>query len=153
MVEMYRGYLKTDIGWVEVSGTRDTITGINFVDEKYPDANGDSPAVQAGVRQLSEYFRGERTTFDLPLEFHGTEFQKKVWRALLDVPFGSTASYGDIARAIGNPKAVRAVGGANAKNPISIVAPCHRIIGSNGKLTGYGGGLWRKKWLLAHERD
>ncbi len=153
MVEMYRGYLKTDIGWVEVSGMRDTITGINFVDEKYPDANGDSPAVQAGVRQLSEYFRGERTTFDLPLEFHGTEFQKKVWRALLDVPFGSTASYGDIARAIGNPKAVRAVGGANAKNPISIVAPCHRIIGSNGKLTGYGGGLWRKKWLLAHERD
>ncbi len=153
MVEMYRGYLKTDIGWVEVSGTRDTITGINFVDEKYPDANGDSPAVQAGVRQLSEYFRGERTTFDLPLEFRGTEFQKKVWRALLDVPFGSTASYGDIARAIGNPKAVRAVGGANAKNPISIVAPCHRIIGSNGKLTGYGGGLWRKKWLLAHERD
>lgn len=151
MAELYRGYLKTEIGWVEVSGTRDAITGINFVDEKYPDADDNSPAVQAGVRQLSEYFRGERTTFDLPLEFRGTEFQKKVWRALLDVPYGKTASYGDIARAIGNPKAVRAVGGANAKNPISIVAPCHRVIGSNGKLTGYGGGLWRKEWLLAHE--
>ncbi len=151
MMKIYRAYLKTEIGWVEVKGTRDAIIGINFVDEKYPDANGDSPAVQTGVQQLAEYFRGERTTFDLPLEFYGTAFQKKVWRALLDVPFGVTASYGDIARAIGNPKAVRAVGGANGKNPISIVAPCHRIIGSNGTLTGYGGGLWRKEWLLAHE--
>ncbi len=152
MTELYRGYLKTEIGWVEVKGTGDAITCINFVDEVTPDTNGDSPAVQAGVQQLAEYFRGERTTFDLPLEFHGTEFQTKVWQALLDVPFGKTASYGDIARAIGNPKAVRAVGGANAKNPISIVAPCHRIIGSNGTLTGYGGGLWRKEWLLAREQ-
>ncbi len=152
MAELYRAYLKTEIGWVEVRGTRDAITGINFVDEKHPDANGDSPAVEAGVRQLTEYFRGERTTFDLPLEFHGTEFQKSVWRALLEVPFGKTASYRDIAARVGNPKAVRAVGGANGKNPISIVAPCHRIIGSNGTLTGYGGGLWRKEWLLAHEK-
>lgn len=153
MANLYRDYLKTEIGWVEVSGTPDAITGINFVDEKYPDADGNSAAVQAGIQQLREYFRGERTNFDLPLEFHGTAFQQKVWRALLDVPFGETASYGDIARAIGKPKAVRAVGGANAKNPISIVAPCHRIIGSNGTLTGYGGGLWRKEWLLAHEKQ
>jgi len=151
MTALYRAYLRTEIGWVEVKGTRDAITGINFVDEKVPDANGDSPAVQAGIRQLTEYFRGERTTFDLPLAFDGTDFQKAVWRALLDIPFGETVSYGDIARAIGNPKAVRAVGGANGKNPISIVAACHRVVGSNGTLTGYGGGLWRKEWLLAHE--
>lgn len=150
-MEIYRAYLKTEIGWVAVKGTRDAITGISFVDEKVPDVASDSPAVQAGIRQLTEYFRGERTTFDLPLAFDGTDFQKSVWRALLNIPFGETVSYGDIARTIGNPKAVRAVGGANGKNPISIVAACHRVVGSNGTLTGYGGGLWRKAWLLAHE--
>jgi len=151
MTKVYLAYFESEIGLVEVSGTETDITGVNFVEARHPDADGDSVAVQNCLQQIAEYFRGERTTFDVPLVFEGTAFQQSVWQALLDVPFGKTASYGDIARAIGNPKAVRAVGGANAKNPISIIAPCHRIIGSDGSMTGYGGGLWRKEWLLAHE--
>jgi len=103
-------------------------------------------------KQLGEYFDGTRTCFELELEFvEGTDFQKNVWTALLSIPFGETRTYGDIARQIGNPKAVRAVGGAANKNPISIVAPCHRVIGSNGALTGFGGGLPAKEILLAVE--
>ncbi len=92
-----------------------------------------------------------RTTFDLPLDLRGTDFQKQVWTQLLTVPYGRTVSYQLIADAIGNPKAVRAVGAANGQNPISVIVPCHRIIGSDGQLVGYGGGLWRKEWLLKHE--
>ena len=101
--------------------------------------------------QLAEYFAGERTEFDLPLHAHGTAFQKQVWQALLDIPYGQTATYGQTALAIGNPTASRAVGLANGQNPISIVVPCHRVIGADGSLTGYGGGLEAKQWLLAHE--
>jgi methylated-DNA-[protein]-cysteine S-methyltransferase len=103
------------------------------------------------VTQLGEYFNGKRTVFDVQLDISGTEFQMSVWRALLSVPYGETLSYGGIAEQIGRPKAVRAVGGANHHNPVSIIVPCHRIIGSDGSLTGYGGGLWRKEWLLNHE--
>ncbi|MBP2196921.1 methylated-DNA--[protein]-cysteine S-methyltransferase [Erwiniaceae bacterium L1_54_6] len=99
-------------------------------------------------RQLREYFAGERQHFDLPYDTVGTEFQKKVWQALITIPFGETRSYRQIAEQIGNPKAVRAVGAANGKNPLSIVAPCHRVIGSNGKLTGFAGGLAVKAFLL-----
>ena len=101
--------------------------------------------------QLTTYFAGGRTTFDLPLDMTGTDFQKRVWAALLTIPFGQTRSYGDIARAIGSPLAVRAVGAANGRNPVSIVAPCHRVIGGNGTLTGFAGGLEAKRFLLAHE--
>jgi methylated-DNA-[protein]-cysteine S-methyltransferase len=100
---------------------------------------------------LNAYFAGKLSKFSLPLDFVGTEFQKKVWAALLTIPFGETRSYSDIARQIGNPKAVRAVGAANGKNPISIIAPCHRVIGANGKLTGFAGGLEAKACLLAIE--
>lgn len=103
-------------------------------------------------RQLLEYFTGKRSGFDLPLDFTGTPFQKKVWAALCDIPFGETRSYADIAREVGSPKAVRAVGSANGKNPISIVAPCHRVIGKNGRLTGFAGGLEVKEFLLGLER-
>jgi methylated-DNA-[protein]-cysteine S-methyltransferase len=103
-------------------------------------------------RQLAEYFAGKRDRFDLPLEFSGTEFQKKVWQALLEIPYGETRSYGSIALRIGNAKAVRAVGAANGRNPISIIAPCHRVIGSSGSLTGFAGGLEVKERLLALER-
>ena len=103
------------------------------------------------INELNEYFNGERTRFTVPLDTQGTHFQKQVWRALIDVEFGQTKSYQEIALAINNPKAVRAVGAANGKNPISIIVPCHRIIGANGKLTGYAGGLERKEWLLKHE--
>ena len=99
-------------------------------------------------KQLGEYFAGRRTGFSLPLDLHGTEFQKRVWQALLTIPFGETRSYGELARQIGQPTASRAVGAANGKNPISIVVPCHRIIGSSGKLTGFAGGLEVKEFLL-----
>jgi methylated-DNA-[protein]-cysteine S-methyltransferase len=102
-------------------------------------------------RQLGEYFAGTRTRFELPLEACGSDFEKKVWRALKKIPYGTTRSYLDLAKAIGSPKACRAVGAANSKNPLPIVVPCHRVIGANGKLTGFAGGLDRKATLLAHE--
>jgi methylated-DNA-[protein]-cysteine S-methyltransferase len=103
------------------------------------------------VRQLGEYFAGNRREFELPLRLQGTEFQRRVWRALTEIPYGETWSYGELAKHIGNPNASRAVGLANGRNPISILVPCHRVIGADGSLTGYGGGLQRKQWLLAHE--
>ncbi len=102
-------------------------------------------------RQLSEYFAGSRRTFELPLRLEGTAFQQRVWRELTEIPYGETWSYGQLATRIGKPSASRAVGLANGRNPISILVPCHRVIGADGSLTGYGGGLERKQWLLAHE--
>jgi methylated-DNA-[protein]-cysteine S-methyltransferase len=112
-----------------------------------------NPVLVETERQLNEYFAGKRSRFELELDFAGTEFQKKVWEALLTIPFGETRSYSEIAAQIGNPKAVRAVGAANGKNPISIVAPCHRVIGASGALTGFAGGLDTKKLLLMLEGD
>lgn len=113
--------------------------------------NEEHPILNDAVRQLKEYFAGVRQCFELPLDFVGTEFQKKVWNALVAIPFGETRSYSQIAQQIGHPAAVRAVGAANGRNPISIVAPCHRVIGANGKLTGFAGGLDIKAFLLALE--
>ncbi len=112
----------------------------------------DHPVLVETEAQLRDYFAGTRDRFDLPLDMAGTDFQKRVWAQLLAIPFGETRTYGEIARAIGSPNAVRAVGGANGRNPISIVAPCHRVIGGNGTLTGFAGGLEAKRYLLAHER-
>lgn len=109
------------------------------------------PVLAKAERQLGEYFAGARTCFDLALDFHGTDFQKAVWAALLTIPFGQTRSYAEIARQIGKPGAARAVGAANGRNPISIIAPCHRVIGMDGSLTGFAGGLEAKKFLLALE--
>ncbi len=103
------------------------------------------------VRQLEEYFAGERTTFDLPLSPAGTQFQQKVWRILRDIPFGQTTTYGNISEKLGDSNAVRAVGTANGQNPIPIIIPCHRVLGSGQKMTGYSGGIDRKRWLLKHE--
>ena len=111
----------------------------------------DHPVLVETERQLGEYFAGARRTFDVPLSFAGTDFQKRVWAALLAIPFGETRSYGEIADQLGNPGASRAVGAANGRNPISIIAPCHRVVGSNGKLTGFAGGLPAKQLLLAIE--
>lgn len=113
----------------------------------------DHPVLVEAARQLDDYFAGTRRAFDLPLDFSGTDFQKQVWAALLAIPFGETRSYADIARAIGRPAACRAVGAANGRNPISIVAPCHRVIGTNGALTGFAGGLEAKQHLLRLESD
>ncbi|UQY45394.1 methylated-DNA--[protein]-cysteine S-methyltransferase [Erwinia sp. PK3-005] len=110
------------------------------------------PLLLEAERQLNAYFNGELRQFTVPLDFVGTEFQKKVWQALVAIPYGETRSYAEIARAIGHPAAVRAVGAANGRNPVSIIAPCHRVIGSNGKLTGFAGGLEAKAFLLAIEK-
>jgi methylated-DNA-[protein]-cysteine S-methyltransferase len=115
--------------------------------------NDSHPVLLEAEKQLTEYFDGRRRIFSLDLDFSGTDFQKKVWRALLEIPWGETRTYSQIAEKIGNPKAVRAVGAANGKNPISIVAPCHRVIGASGKLTGYAGGLENKALLLRLEHS
>ena len=113
---------------------------------------GNDPVLDETERQLRDYFAGTRRRFDLPLAFAGTDFQRRVWFALLTIPFGETRSYGQLAEQLGDLKAVRAVGAANGRNPISIIAPCHRVIGSRGELTGFAGGLETKAWLLGHEK-
>lgn len=105
------------------------------------------------IKQLDEYFNRKRTVFDLPLDLQGTEFQLRVWNELLNIPFGRTITYKELAIKLGNLKAIRAAGTANGANPVSIIVPCHRVIGSDGSLTGYAGGLWRKKWLLEFESN
>ena len=110
-------------------------------------------SVNDAVIQLDEYFAGSRRDFELPLDLQGTEFQVAAWNALADIPYGHTASYGQQAASIGRPKAVRAIGGANGRNPVGIVLPCHRIVGADGSLTGFGGGIAVKKWLLDHEQS
>lgn len=115
--------------------------------------NSSHPTLREAAKQLGEYFAGKRRRFSVKLSMHGTPFQKKVWRALLEIPFGETRSYGEIAQALGKPTASRAVGAANGRNPISIIAPCHRVVGANGKLTGFAGGLAVKARLLKLERS
>ena len=147
-------YYASPVGTLKLMGTSVGVEGVYFLRNGEDTAQNSSAvpsSLQACVIQLDEYFAGQRQNFDLPLSLHGTDFQKRVWETLAAIPFGQTTAYGTIAQQLGNPKAMRAVGAANGKNPISIILPCHRVIGSNGKLTGYGGGLWRKEWLLAHE--
>ncbi|MFC3093990.1 methylated-DNA--[protein]-cysteine S-methyltransferase [Alteromonas sediminis] len=139
------------LGLVQVSASCDAITAVTFVDHPPSKVNANALTTLA-IDQLSEYFTGHRHAFTLPLEAAGTPFQKQVWQALLSIEYGSLASYSDIATEIGNPKAVRAVGAANGKNPIAIVVPCHRVIGKNGTLTGYAGGIDKKQQLLALEQ-
>ncbi len=148
-----RGYYHSPIGWLEICGTDRYIKSIFFQDQADPPAAEPSALIKNCIQQLADYFNKQRSEFSLPLQPEGTAFQKSVWQALQEVPFGKTASYLDIAKRLKNPRASRAVGAANGKNPISIIIPCHRIIGANGDLVGYGGGLWRKKWLLQHEKN
>jgi methylated-DNA-[protein]-cysteine S-methyltransferase len=147
---MYLDYMDSPIGIIEIQASEQGITKLVFTDKKVETINSCDRLQQCKI-QLKEYFAGTRKTFTLPLDQKGTNFQKSIWSALVDIPFGKTKSYGHIANAINNPKAVRAVGAANGKNPISIIVPCHRVIGSNGTLTGYAWGLERKAWLLKHE--
>ena len=153
MENIYRGYYRSEIGLLEISGTAKEIHSVNFIKAKGAAETSLSPALKTCLRQLDEYFRGKRRKFSVRLRLEGTAFQKRVWGELLKVGYGKTASYQDIAKAAGRPKAVRAVGNTNRLNPVSIIVPCHRIIGSDGTLVGYGGGLWRKAWLLEHERE
>ncbi|MBW1680604.1 MAG: methylated-DNA--[protein]-cysteine S-methyltransferase [Deltaproteobacteria bacterium] len=150
MTARYHAYYESPIGLVEVGGTAEHVTSLHFVDARRAGARA-HPLVREACRQVRAYFEGEVRRFDLPLSPTGAPFQVRVWRALLEIPYGQAVSYGALARAVGNPRASRAVGAANARNPIALVAPCHRVVGADGRLTGYGGGLWRKEWLLLHE--
>lgn len=138
------------LGNLKVMVSDHGISGIAYTEEDV--CGADDPLLKKAELQLQEYFEGRRKEFDLPLDLKGTEFQKRVWQALLEIPWGETRSYSDIAAAAGNARAVRAVGMANHVNPAVIVVPCHRVIGKNGSLTGYGGGLERKQFLLNLER-
>ena len=156
MNQLHQAEFQSPIGIVEIVGTEEAIISILFTEktEVSNPVRSDSPQVIIDCqRQLEEYFRGERMEFTIPCKSTGTEFQQKVWTALKEVPYAETDSYGSIAKAIGSDKAVRAVGNANSKNKLTIVVPCHRIIGSSGKLTGYAGTLTRKEWLLRHEKE
>lgn len=153
LIDLKIAYYNTPIGILEICVTEQNIVSVYFL-ESNPDKNSQiSPPLENCIQQLDEYFHHKRQKFDLPLMPQGTSFQKLVWEKLLEIPYGRTSSYLDIAKQIGNPKAIRAVGGANGKNPIAIIIPCHRVIGASGKLIGYGGGLWRKEWLLKHEQS
>jgi methylated-DNA-[protein]-cysteine S-methyltransferase len=150
-------YLQSPIGRLMLASDGTALTGLYMEPSRKTQStdgwNEDAaaPPLAAALRQLTEYFAGTRREFDLPLRLRGTEFQKRVWQELTEIPYGQTWSYGELAKRINNPSASRAVGLANGRNPISILVPCHRVIGADGSLTGYGGGLERKRWLLAHE--
>ena len=143
--------IKSPLGFTKISGDEDGIIGITILnsDEKITDII--PIELEDCVHQLNEYFEGKRTQFDLILNPEGTEFQKKVWDTLQTIPYGKTCSYLELAQQLGDVKAIRAVANANGRNPLWIVVPCHRVIGSDGSLTGYAGGLYRKQWLLEHE--
>ena len=154
---MNYSYLESPVGPLLIAGDADAIHFIHFprggraVKPRAGWTESPRGPVSDALRQLREYFAGKRIEFDLPLAPEGTEFQRNVWRRLQEIPYGETISYGELAKRVGNPKASRAVGAANGQNPIPIVIPCHRVIGANGKLTGFGGGLPTKEALLALE--
>lgn len=150
-------YYETEIGKIGIAENGSAITDIFFAGKEDPKdvtqmERKETPLIKEAGKQIREYFKGERKAFELKLEPEGTPFQKSVWDALLSIPYGETRSYGQIAEQVGNPKACRAVGLANNRNPIAIVIPCHRVIGADGRLVGYGGGLHIKEQLLALEQ-
>lgn len=152
MKPVFQSLLPTPIGTVRILANDEAITRIDFVEEPDAAAHAENDVTRLARQQLIEYFEGQRQAFDLPLAPAGTEFQQACWQALVQIPYGETRYYAEQARVIQRPSAVRAVGAANGANPISIVVPCHRVIGKSGQLTGYAGGLDRKAWLLALER-
>lgn len=149
---MSKAFLKTPLGNAILEGDSEGISKLTLTEEA-PEINS-KPALELleAINQLQQYFLGELKEFNLKINPQGTDFQKKVWQALLTIPYGKTTSYMDLAKELGDPLAIRAVAAANGKNPLWILIPCHRVIGSDGSLTGYAGGLWRKKWLLDHEQ-
>lgn len=157
MNDLYFTNVKSPIGQLLLTGDGESLTGLymadanDYADKREPRQRNDDAFAEV-TSQLAEYFAGERRDFDLQLAPQGTKFQSKVWSALREIPYGETRSYGEIAAAIGKPKASRAVGTANNRNPIAVIVPCHRVIGANGSLVGYGGGLDRKTMLLSLER-
>ena len=152
MTGKYTTYLKSPIGQMIITANSNAVTSIFFVfdDTEMPPENSNG-VLEMCKQQLNEYFAGKRKVFDVSILQDGTEFQKKVWDELYKIPYGKTVSYNYIAERVGGKNMMRAVGSANGKNKISIIVPCHRVIGSDGSLTGYAGGMWRKEWLLKHE--
>ncbi len=152
MMTQYKcAYLKTPLGTAKIIGNSDGIVEISVGDEEMPSTENASDELRECMSQLQEYFNGERKEFSVKLNPSGTDFQKQVWSELLKIPFGQRITYMKQTLQMGSEKAIRAVAGANGKNPIWIIIPCHRVVGSDGSLTGYAGGLWRKQWLLEHE--
>ncbi|MGD8538780.1 MAG: methylated-DNA--[protein]-cysteine S-methyltransferase [Candidatus Aminicenantes bacterium] len=152
-MKKYKTFYGSKVGLLEIEGTENAITKVHFSDKKRVKSDKNLPPILKKChKQLAQYFNGKRQSFSLDLQLEGTDFQKKVWEQLQRIPYGETVSYKDIAVAIGNEKAVRAVGSANGKNNIAIIIPCHRVIGADGDLVGFGGGLWRKVWLINHEK-
>lgn len=153
MTTPYINYFKSPVGTLKIITDDNHLLGLDFSNGNLQDLESPTSIIaQTCIQQLEEYFNHTRQTFDLPVSPHGTSFQKSAWTALQSIPYGQTTSYGEQAKKTGNIKAVRAIGHANSKNPIAIIIPCHRVIGKNGKLTGYAGELWRKEWLLKHEQ-
>jgi len=147
---MYEAVVDTPLGIARIRGSEKGITEIRVSDD--PSLKRTIPdELRTVCTQLQEYFEGSRKIFEVTLQPEGTPFQQKVWEALLEIPYGKRISYMDLAKKLGDPKAIRAVAGASAKNPVWILIPCHRVVGTDGSLTGYAGGLHRKKWLLSHE--
>lgn len=154
MADTYSTYYHSPVGLLKISGTPDYITEVSFHDTSQKPVGRKKqlpPLFIQCIEQLIQYFNGQRRQFELPLNQPGTPFQQEVWSELMQIPFGKTISYLELARRTGDTKATRAVATANGKNNIAIIVPCHRVIGSNKELVGYAGGLWRKKWLLEHE--
>ncbi len=153
-MEYHTTYVESPIGTLAITGSEAGVRAVMFLNSPptKPDAGEDAPAPLRECRaQLEAYFKGELTEFTAKLDLQGTDFQLSVWQRLLEIPFGTMTTYGKLAQELGVPDGAQAVGSANGSNPIAVVVPCHRVIGTNGDLTGYAGGLHRKRWLLAHE--
>ena len=148
---MESAFIKTPLGIAKIEGDENGLTSITVFDSEEQVSDIIPELLEDAVYQLQEYFEGSRTEFSLALNPEGTDFQIKVWQALQQIPYGKTVSYLDLSKSLGDLKVIRAVAAANGRNPLWIVVPCHRVIGSDGSLTGYAGGLHRKKWLLEHE--
>ncbi|TDH27503.1 methylated-DNA--[protein]-cysteine S-methyltransferase [Segetibacter sp. 3557_3] len=153
MNDVYHTYYRSPLGILKICATTQYITEITFIDDEtnLEPASEITPLLAAAVEQLIEYFNGERRFFDIAVHQNGTVFQSRVWNELIGIQFGKTISYMDLAKKLGDPKAIRAAASTNGKNQLCIVVPCHRVIGTDRGLVGYAGGLWRKKWLLSHE--
>lgn len=146
-----QSYIDTPLGPVLITADEHHILSVLVMDSREPIEESETEAIRRCKQQLQEYFDGQRKTFDLPLAQEGTPFQQKVWHQLTAIPFGQTITYMQLAKALGDPKSIRAAGTANGKNKLWIIVPCHRVVGTDGRLVGYAGGLHRKKWLLDHE--
>jgi len=151
----YTTYYHSPIGWIEINTTAEAVVKVSFLDEQIPEnvIKDEHPLLGKTVRQLDEYFKGKRKEFDLPVLLKATEFGLNVLKQVGTIPYGKTQSYKEIAKAIGNEKAVRAVGSSNRKNNLLLIIPCHRVIASDNSLSAYAGGIWRKEWLLNNEKD